>query len=144
MKFWDSSALVPLFVEESATAAMRDVLRADREVIAWWCTPTECASAIARLEREGSLTTADCSAALRRLDDLCASWYEVQPVPAVRVLARRLLRAHNLRAADALQLAAAVVAAENDPSSLAIVSLDARFSTTAAKEGFTVFPARGE
>jgi hypothetical protein len=46
------------------------------------------------------------------------------------------LRVHPLRAADALQLAAAFVAAERRPSSLEIVTLDQRLAAAARKEGF--------
>ena len=43
-----------------------------------------------------------------------------------------------MRAADALQLAAAVIVAEGMPSSLDIVTLDERFAAAARREGFTV------
>jgi predicted nucleic acid-binding protein len=45
-----------------------------------------------------------------------------------------------LRAADALQLAAAVLASEGEPSSLEIVTLDERLSEAAQKEGLTAIP----
>jgi predicted nucleic acid-binding protein len=45
---------------------------------------------------------------------------------------------HPLRAADALQLAAAVVAAEGIPASLSIVTLDERLAAAARREGFVV------
>jgi hypothetical protein len=57
------------------------------------------------------------------------------PLEPVRGLGRRLVRVHPLRAADALQLAAALVACEGDPSSLVMVTLDARLSEAARKEG---------
>ena len=93
-------------------------------------------SALARLEREGALTDSAMTGALERLDLLAESWNEIQPVAAVRSAARRLLRVHALRAADALQLAAAVVAAEGQPASLAIVTLDERLAAAARREGF--------
>ena len=43
-----------------------------------------------------------------------------------------------LRAADALQLAAAFAAAERRPASLEIVTLDDRLANAARKEGFAV------
>ena len=45
---------------------------------------------------------------------------------------------HSLRAVDALQLAAAFLAAEQRPTSLAMVTLDERLATAAQKEGFAV------
>ena len=77
-------------------------------------------------------------AALERLDSLAEGWNEVQPVAAVRITARRLLRVHPLRTADALQLAAAVVAAEGVPASLDLVTLDDRLAAAARREGFVV------
>jgi predicted nucleic acid-binding protein len=136
MKFWDSSAVVPLLVEES-TGALVDRVREDRELAVWWGTPVECASAIARLEREGA-PRARVAEAFARLDELAAAWMEVEPHRDVRDVARRLLRVHPLRADDALQLAAAYLAAERRPSTLEIVTLDERVRLAAAKEGFIV------
>jgi len=45
---------------------------------------------------------------------------------------------HPLRAADALQLSAAIVAADGDPSSLELVTLDRRLAEAAMLEGFPV------
>ena len=50
----------------------------------------------------------------------------------------RFLRVHPLRAADALQLAAAFIAAERRPSSLEVVTLDDRLAAAARKEGFAL------
>jgi uncharacterized protein len=110
----------------------------DPVMCVWWATEVECVSALARLEREEALTDTATALALERLDLLAESWNEVQPVVAVRTVARRLLRVHTLRAADALQLAAAVVAAEGQPASLQIVTLDERLAAAARREGFTV------
>ena len=104
----------------------------------WWGTEIECVSAVARLEREDALAEPAMTAALVRLDLLAEAWNEVQPVAAVRSTARRLLRVHPLRAADALVLAAAVVAAEGVPASLDLVTLDERLAAAARREGFAV------
>ena len=47
-----------------------------------------------------------------------------------------MLRVHSLRAADSLQLAAALVAADHDPASLQVVSLDQRLNDALYQEGF--------
>ena len=94
---------------------MRAIAAEDPVMCVWWATEVECVSALARLEREGALADTATTVALERLDLLAESWNEVQPVSAVRSAARRLLRVHSLRAADAFQLAAAVVAAEGQP-----------------------------
>ena len=136
MTFWDSSALVPLFASETRTPDMQSRYARDPEVVVWWGTPVECASAIARLEREGALSTA--AESFARLDALAPSWMQIDPSDEIRESARRLLRVHALRAADALQLAAAVIAAERRPSTLAFVTCDGRLQEAAAKEGFLI------
>ncbi len=138
MRFWDSSAVVPLLVAESSSAAMLREYEIDPEVVAWWATEAECVSALARLEREDSLTPQAMSEGLRRLDGLVRAWREVQPVTAVRTTAIRLLRVHPLRTADALQLGAAIVAAEDHPATLPLVTLDERLALAAEREGFAI------
>lgn len=135
MRFWDTSALVPLLAQEPATPAAQR-LYGDRPAVVWWATSVECASAIARLERDAALTPAQVLEAFGRLDALRASWVEVEPGDEVREVARRMLRVHPLRAADALQLAAAWLGAERRPPSLPFVSLDERLRGAAAREGF--------
>ena len=138
MRFWDSSAVVPLLVGEASSPAVMRTLDADPEMVAWWATEPECVSAIARLEREGALDPAATGAALRRLDALVRAWQEVQPVAAVRRGSIRLLRVHPLRATDALQLAAASLVAEGHPDTLPFVTLDDRLAQAAEREGFPV------
>lgn len=138
MKFWDASAVVPLLNAETATPVLREVFRRDPDMLVWWGTGIECISAISRREREGVLSDAGAREALLRLDALALAWKEVEPSDLVRATARRLLRVHPLRAADGLQLAAAAVAAESEPSSLSLLSLDDRLVAAARREGFTV------
>ena len=138
MRFWDSSAVVPLLMAESTSAAVLREYELDPEVVAWWATEAECVSALARLERDGNLTAASMGDALRRLGALAKAWREVQPVTAVRTTAIRLLRVHPLRTADALQLGAAIAAAEDHPAVLPLVTLDDRLAQAAEREGFEV------
>ncbi|MGB5161051.1 MAG: type II toxin-antitoxin system VapC family toxin [Thermoanaerobaculia bacterium] len=138
MRFWDSSALVPLLTEEETSEAVLEVYLQDEEVITWWGSPVECASALARLEREGGLNAKDAQEAFHRLAILAKCWHEIEPGQVVRDTAQRLLRVHNLRAADSLQLAAAFWASEGHPSTLELVSLDDRLGLAAQREGFTV------
>ena len=137
MRFWDASAVVPLLLEQPASARSRALLDEDPEVVIWWATPVECASALARLRREGLLTEADEARATERLEALRAGWYEMLPGDVLRAQAFRVLRLHPLRAADALQLAAAMEWA-GTPSAGTLVSFDDRMGAAAAREGFTV------
>ena len=112
-------------------------------ILAWWGTRVECISAVARLEREQKLSSTGAAAALAHLNNLARSWNEIQPVEEIRETAGRFLRVHNLRAADALQLAAAFLASERRPPSLEFVSLDDRLSAAAEREGFVLVPVPG-
>ena len=56
MRFWDSSAIIPLIVEESASARMRDLYESDRGMLVWWGTLVECRSGLARRERAGTIS----------------------------------------------------------------------------------------
>jgi uncharacterized protein len=138
MRFWDASAIVPLLIEERSSRVLRALLADDPLIVVWWAAPTECASALARLDREGLLDTQSLRAAHRRLNQLAANWEEVDPHDEVRETAARFVRVHPLRAADALQLAAAFAAAGRRPSSLEIVTCDNRLAAAAQKEGFAV------
>jgi predicted nucleic acid-binding protein len=138
MRFWDSSALVPLLAAEARTRAVQAMYTRDADAVVWWGTPVECASAIARLERDGTLSAAGATESFWRLDALAASWMHIEPSDEIRESARRFLRVHPLRAADALQLAAALAAAERRPSTLTVVTCDDRLHAAASKEGFVL------
>ena len=138
MKFWDASAIVPLLVGEQSTQRLQALAVKDSAMLVWWGSEVECVSALARLERDGALNAQAMTQASGRLRKFAAAWHEVDPSDAVREAAARFLRVHPLRAADALQLAAAFLAAEQRPASLALVTLDDRLGTAARKEGFEV------
>lgn len=141
MNFWDASAVVPLLVEERVREALLTLLDQDCVMLVGWLTSVECASAIAHRERDGSLTVSDAGLALDRLRTLGNQWHEVLPSDAVRNVAERILRVHPLRVADSLQLAAAIIASEREPSTLGFVSLDALLNDAATREGFRVLNA---
>lgn len=136
MKFWDASAIVPLLVKEAATSSLQALASRDPDMLAWWGSQVECASALARLEREALLDLKGAALAFDRLKQLANGWHEIEPSEIIRENALRFLRVHSLRAADALQLAAAFLAAERRPSSLEVVTLDDRLADAARKEGF--------
>ncbi len=141
MKFWDASAIVPLLVQEMATDFVLALVAKDPTMLVWWGSRVECVSALARLEREDALDRARGDLAFARLDALAEAWLEVEPSEIVRESAIRFLRVHPLRAADALQLGAAFVAAERRPPSLEVVTFDDRLADVARKEGFALIDA---
>ena len=140
MAFWDASAIVPLCCSQAATAQVRRQRRESKRLVVWWGTPLETRSAFARLVREGELTVDERVAAVRLLAQLRAAWDEILPTERVRSLAENLPDAHGVRAADAAQLAAALVWCRELPKQRPFVCFDERLRTAAAALGFSVRP----
>ncbi|MBI3472181.1 MAG: PIN domain-containing protein [Candidatus Solibacter usitatus] len=134
--FWDASAVVALCAGDPRSPYVRRQLREMPSLTVWWSTPVEIASAIARLSRSSAAFNR--GGALHRLEVLRAGWREVSPSGALRDRAERLLERYALRAADALQLAAALVWCNDRPPNRTFVCLDQRLSDAARREGFTV------
>jgi uncharacterized protein len=135
--FWDSSALVPLCINEATSRHAHAQLRKFMPVV-WWGSPVEVHSAVARLHRLGKLKNVEKQGALSRLDLLSRGWREILPGDHVRELARGLLDAHELRAADGLQLAAPLTWCQQRPAKRDFVCADQRLSRAATTVGFSV------
>ena len=136
--FWDTSALVPLCCFQPQSAQARQAAITHSRQVVWWGTVIEAVSSLNRLTREGTLTPKESSQAFARLGYLRGRWNEIQPTEEVRDRAERLLRIHKLRAADALQLAAALVWCGNRPQGRTLIGSDGNLSTAASAEGFIV------
>lgn len=140
MRFWDASAITPLIVDEPWSAPAGEAVREDEAMIVWWGTRVECTSAVRRRERAEGLESAAALQALDLLDLLASSWMEVLPSEAIRPAAERALAVHPLRAADALQLAAAITWRQNLVRRAQLVCFDERLRAAASREGFEVLP----
>ncbi len=140
MRFWDTSAIMPLVSREPLSDDLRRLLEEDAGIVVWWATRVECVSAISRRAREGLLDPEGEAAARDLLEDLSRSWTEVLPSARLRTLAEQSLAAHPLRAADALQLASALIWCESRPQGRRLVSLDGRLRKAASRSGFDVLP----
>jgi hypothetical protein len=135
--FWDSSALIPLCIQEQNSSQARAFVKQFTPVV-WWATSVEIHSAVARLYRSGDLSPATRQAALNRLVTLSQGWREVLPSDKVRDLAQDLLFLYSLRAADSLQLAAAMIWCQRRPTHRRFLSGDARLCEAASQSGFAV------
>lgn len=107
----------------------------------WWGTPVEVQSALQRLQREGFLSPAELSTARKRLTAMSEAALEVAPTELVRAIASSVLEQYDLRAADALQLAAALVLCHERPRNRAFICFDAKLASAANAAGFAVLPA---
>ena len=140
MRFWDSSALIPIVVREGRSPLVETLATDDPEMIVWWASPVECGSAVHRLRREGVFTPTQAAQVLAGLTTVLDAANAVQPGDEVCAKALRLLGVHPLRAADAFQLAAALLWTRERPGGRDFVCLDERLRTAAAIEGFQVLP----
>ena len=48
MRFWDSSAIIPLCLKEKASEAMTGLMKDDNDIVVRWTTRIECLSACFR------------------------------------------------------------------------------------------------
>ena len=138
MRFWDTSALVPLLILERGTPAAARWLREDPVVIVWTLSRVELLSALARHRREAPKDAAILTAARRDLRDAWERWSEVTAVDAVRQQAERIVEIYPLKAADALQIGAALVAARQNPALHEFVTFDQALAASAEGEGLRV------
>ena len=140
MKFWDTSALVALAFPEAFSGEATAIADEDDAIATWWGTPVEIESAVQRAARSGGITPFAVRRGRAFLDQVEKRTAEMTPTSDIRETARRLVRVPELRAADALQLAAALVWCAGRPESEGFVSLDRRLRTAAELEGFSVLP----
>ncbi len=138
MLFWDSSAVVPTIVTEPHSREARALLRSDNRVTVWWATWVECLAAIAQGERAAEYGPEQADQARARLEGLRREWNEIVPSEEVRERAAALLVRHPVRAADALQLAAALAWARGRPRGHRLVTFDIRLAEAGRGEGFTL------
>lgn len=133
--FWDTSALVPLCVRQGTTTRAI-ALYESFEAVVWWATSVEIASALARLVRMKQLNSSDWAKAGRIATALADGWSVIQPSEAVRTKATELVDDYDLRAADALQLAAALAWCENIPQGRVFLTADQKLQEAALLSGF--------
>lgn len=139
MRYWDSSALAALCVEERTTSTLRPLM-ASAPVVTWALSRVEISSAIERRSRERTSSPAQRLECIRALDQLATAWTEIGSMAAVCEYAVRLLAVHDLRAGDAMQLGAALVAFSGRPRGHEFVCNDRRLREAAGREGFRVLP----
>ncbi len=139
MIFWDASALVPLFILQPASAEIERSIRGRSPVALWWGSVVECWSAFARLRREGVIGPDEEGEARQRLGEFRERSDEILPSEEIRRLSGMLLLRHPLRAADSLQLSAALIYS-GTPASGEFFSLDERLKDAARLEGLTPRP----
>jgi predicted nucleic acid-binding protein len=145
MSFWDTSALVKLYIPESDSTDFAGIAGAIGPLVVAAITPYEARTVFRRRELEGMIPAGGAIACHHRLmSDVKAGRIRVIPDSAdlereFGAVVDRCFSATPpiyVRTYDALHLAAARVAGENE-----FVSADIRQRAAAARLGFTVIPA---
>lgn len=136
--FFDTSAIVPLIVRQETTQRARQLLKNYPRPVVSWTTFIEVHSALARLIRDGHISRKNNQAAGARLEHLKKAWAEVLMTEQLRVLCVDLLSRYDLRAADAIQLAAALTWCDERPRGRSFITFDERLSAGAEQAGFNL------
>jgi predicted nucleic acid-binding protein len=135
--FWDDGALTPIFANQGTSASVQ-LLALRFSVVAWWGTTVEVQSALERLHRSAQITSGERSDALALVVQHSDRWIEIEPSSPLRTQAKSLLAKHPLRAADSLQLAAALIWCQSTTDGRTFPCSDAKLCDAASAEGFTV------
>jgi predicted nucleic acid-binding protein len=144
LRFWDSSALLALAVREPASGKIEPLLQRDPDVAFWWGAPLECGETLLAARRKERISVADLQNARTVIDHLRARAFEVQPTDELRARALRILSVHELSAAGALELAAALIWCRERTQGVGFVSIHGALRLAAALEGFRVLPYADE
>jgi len=143
--FFDSSALVKCYVDEPGSQWVRQILApaAGNDIHVLQIAGVEISSAIVRRRKGGSVSVADAVAALTEAEkDFASAYIVLDSVDQLLDSARRLVIAHELRALDGIQLAAAVevhrVRTSSGLPAITVVSADLELNAAAKREGFLV------
>jgi hypothetical protein len=135
--FWDASVLVTLCVNQTPTPQAL-VFESKYQIAVWWATHVEIASALAYSLRRREITPKEFAQAKLQAEGLASLWDVIEPSAKVALEARALLELYPLRAADALQLAAALQWCEGQPIGKVFLTFDRRLREAAGLAGFTL------
>ena len=135
--FWDSSALIPLCVEQKQSDRST-ALFAAHGIAVWWSTPVEMISGLMRLMRMGEIGPDELLAGKQLAQTIATTWVSIQPSARIAEAACSLLESHPLGAADALQLAAAMEWCEGSQKGNVFLTFDKRLRAAAGLAGFTL------
>lgn len=132
MRFWDASALVPLFILEPRTMDMLALFASDADVVVSFLTPLEVASAVRRRGRTQVLP-----GPMEFTAALVSAWTVIADYEETLAISRQTIAAYALRTADSIQLASAILGFR-DATKVPLVTLDKELGAAARAEGFPV------
>ena len=138
MAFWDSSAIVPLCVNQKNSQLARNLWRQfDENFVCRECV-IEVSSAFARLEREGKITESGRLKLESRLKFVEKEWIEIESTFRIVEIGRTFPALYGLKAMDSLQLATALVWCKEFPKNKNFVAADGKLLQAAEAAGSTI------
>jgi uncharacterized protein len=133
--YFDTSALVPLMIDEESTGLCTRLWDESSRVVSVRLLYPEARAALAKAQRMGHLTSDQLVKAVAELDSIVAQIDHVELTAELAATAGGLAQDHGLRGYDAVHLAAALAVADDD---LVLVTGDAELATAATSEGLSV------
>lgn len=136
--FFDTSAIIPLYCNQVMSIKSRKVRRQFKMPVFWWGTRVEVNSGLDRLLRDAILTRSQLKIALQKWEKFYSQAHIIKPEDNILEIASTLPSAHNLRALDSFQLAAALVWCKEKPKNRPFICADRRLGEAARDAGFDV------
>jgi len=133
VRFFDASALVKRYLREPGSTSVRRLL-ARGDVAVSRLSEIEVTSVLARVSREGGITTGQRDRAVRAFMTDMSAWTVVELTSEVARGARELLLRHALRSGDAIQLASSLVLADSLGGIESFIAHDTRLLDAARAE----------
>lgn len=133
--YFDTSALVPLFIDEPSTERCTQLWNESSRVVSVRLLYPEARSSLARAERMGRITSAQLTAAIVELDSIIIEVDHVEVTAELAYSAGELAQTHALRGYDAVHLAAASSVSDAD---VIVVTGDADLAAAATATGIPV------
>jgi uncharacterized protein len=131
VRFWDTSALIPILLDEDRSTIALSFMRTDSNVVVSFLTLVEIDSTLARRQASAQQRRD----ALELYASLRSIWTVIDDYKAIVHEARRVAQTHALRSGDAVQLASAVIGCR--PKGLIpFVCFDDELNAAAFAEGF--------
>ena len=135
--YFDSSAVVKVYVQESGRAAVLRLLR-QREVVASAILPVEIRGALRRRVAENVIESSRLPAALQQLARDRAQWNFIAVSTEILKRAEQIVATHAVRTLDAIHIASAQEFARRLQARVPFISADHRQIEAAAAVGLIV------
>lgn len=133
--YFDTSALIPLIIEEPSTAVCLRLWNEASRIASVRLLYAEACAALARAHRVGHLSATQLEEAVDALDEITTQIDHVEVTDELVRTAGALARKHGLRGYDAVHLAAGLKVSDDD---VVFVTGDMNLATAARVSGVAV------